>query len=328
MQVELMISRAAFLAAAVLLFLSVPAAAFTAYVSNEKSNTVSVIDTDKLVVVSTIKVGQRPRGIELTRDGKFVLVAVGDDDTIQMIDTATQEVVAVLPSGPDPELFTQDPTGKLLYVANENDNTVTIIDLERRVRLGEVQVGVEPEGMGISPDGRILVNTSETTNMAHFIDTQTRKIVANVLVDARPRFAEFKRDGSELWVSSEIGGTVSVIDPVKHAVTAKISFDIPGLRKEAVQAVGISITHDGKTGFVALGPATRIAVVNGMTHAVEKYLLVGQRVWHMAFTPDEKYLLTTNGISNDVSVIDVASLKVIKSIQVGELPWGIAISRQ
>src|SRR4029079_13139322 len=54
--------------------------------------------------------------------------------------------------------------------------------------------------------------------------------------------------------------------------------------------------------------------------------LVGQRVWHMAFTPDEKYLLTTNGVSNDVSVIDVAAQKVIKTIQVGEMPWGGTIS--
>ena len=79
---------------------------------------------------------------------------------------------------------------------------------------------------------------------------------------------------------------------------------------------------------MALGPANRVAVINGATHEVQKYLLVGQRVWHLAFTPDEKYLLTTNGVSNDVSVIDVASLKVIKTIQVGELPWGIAISQQ
>jgi PQQ-dependent catabolism-associated beta-propeller protein len=200
--------------------------------------------------------------------------------------------------------------------------------LERRVPLGEVQVGVEPEGMGLSPDGRILVNTSETTNMAHFIDTQTRQIVANVLVDARPRFAEFKPDGSEVWVSSEIGGTVSVIDPLKYAVKKKIAFDIPGLRKEAIQPVGISITRDGKTAFVALGPANRIAVINGASHEVQRFLLVGQRVWHMAFTPDEKYLLTTNGVSNDVSVIDVANLRVIKTIQVGELPWGVAISQQ
>ena len=148
-----------------------PARAYIAYVSNEKSNTVSVIDTDRWTVTNTIKVGQRPRGIEFTRDGKFVLVAVGDDDTIQMIDTMTKQVVDTLPSGPDPELFVQDAAGKMLYVANENDNTVTMIDIEKRARLGDIQVGVEPEGMGISPDGKILVNTSETTNMAHFIDT-------------------------------------------------------------------------------------------------------------------------------------------------------------
>ena len=70
-----------------------PASAFVAYVSNEKSNTVSVIDTDKWVVTKTIKVGQRPRGIEFARDGKSVLVAVGDDDKIEVIDTATQQVV-------------------------------------------------------------------------------------------------------------------------------------------------------------------------------------------------------------------------------------------
>ena len=80
----LLSGMAAWLAAAA------PAAAFIAYVSNEKSNTVSVIDTDNWTVTKTIKVGQRPRGIEFTRDGKFVMVAVGDDDTIQVIDTKTQ----------------------------------------------------------------------------------------------------------------------------------------------------------------------------------------------------------------------------------------------
>jgi PQQ-dependent catabolism-associated beta-propeller protein len=194
--------------------------------------------------------------------------------------------------------------------------------------LGEVPVGVEPEGMGLSPDGKILVNTSETTNMAHFIDTSTREIVANILVDARPRYAEFKQDGSEVWVSSEIGGTVSIIDPVKREVKKKITFEIRGMRREAIQPVGVALTRNGKIGFVALGPANRIAVVDGITHRVTKYLLVGQRVWHMALTPDEKYLLSTNGVSNDVSVLDVASLKAIRTIQVGELPWGITISQQ
>jgi YVTN family beta-propeller protein len=36
--------------------------------------------------------------------------------------------------------------------------------------------------------------------------------------------------------------------------------------------------------------------------------------------------LTTNGVSNDVSVIDVGALKAINTIQVGQQPWGITIS--
>ncbi|MDE2114072.1 MAG: hypothetical protein KGJ29_04320, partial [Hyphomicrobiales bacterium] len=66
--------------------------------------------------------------------------------------------------------------------------------------------------------------------------------------------------------------------------------------------------------------------VDVATHKVLKYLLVGQRVWHMDFTPDGKQLWTTNGVSNDVSIIDVASLRVTKSIPVGPQPWGVVIT--
>jgi len=116
-----------------------PALAFLAYVSNEKSNTISVIDTDKMETIATVKTGQRPRGIEVSRDGKSVFVALGDDDTIQIIDTKSLNIVGDLPSGPDPEQFTLDPAGKFLYVANENDSMVTIIDMEKRAEDKKVQ---------------------------------------------------------------------------------------------------------------------------------------------------------------------------------------------
>jgi YVTN family beta-propeller protein len=119
-----------------------------------------------------------------------------------------------------------------------------------------------------------------------------------------------------------------VIEPIKRQINKKIKFEIPGLRRETIQPVGVALTSDGKTGFVALGPANRIAVIDAVTHKAMKYLLVGQRVWHLAFTPDEKYLLSTNGLTNDVSVVDVSSLKVIKTISVGEMPWGITIAQQ
>ncbi|HEX2471068.1 MAG TPA: PQQ-dependent catabolism-associated beta-propeller protein, partial [Candidatus Limnocylindrales bacterium] len=189
----------------------------------------------------------------------------------------------------------------------------------------EIPVGVEPEGMAVSPDGKTIVNTSETTNMAHFIDAGTHEITDNVLVDQRPRVATFTADGAEVWVSSEIGGTVSVIDNATRAVKHKIAFEIPGVPTESIQPVGVAIKSDRSKAYVALGPANRVAVIDAQTYEVEDYLLVGQRVWQLAFSPDEKFLYTTNGVSNDISVIDVDADKVTKSVAVGSFPWGVAV---
>jgi len=70
-----------------------------------------------------------------------------------------------------------------------------------------------------------------------------------------------------------------------------------------------------------------VAVVNTDSLEVEKYILVGERVWQLAFTPDEKFLLTTNGNTNDITVIDVAKHKALRSIQVGQQPWGVAVAQ-
>jgi len=45
----------------------------------------------------------------------------------------------------------------------------------------------------------------------------------------------------------------------------------------------------------------------------------------MALTPEEDRFFTTNGVSGDVTVVDVESLKPIKSIKVGRFPWGAVV---
>ncbi len=312
-------------ATVVLLALGGAAEARTIYVSNEKGNSITVLDGDSLKVVKEVEVGERPRGIVLSPDGKFLYIAASDDDTVQILDTGSLEIVGTLPSGADPEVIQLSPDGSTLYVANEDDNQVTAIDTASREVVAEIPVGVEPEGVAVSPDAKTVVNTSETTNMAHFIDVASEKITDNVLVDQRPRVAEFTADGAQIWVSSEVGGTVSVIDNATRKVIHKISFAIPGVPDEAIQPVGIRITKDRAEAFVALGPANRVAVVDGQTFEVKDYLLVGQRVWQLAFSPDQTTLYSTNGVSNDISVIDVAAEKVLKSVPVGSYPWGVAV---
>jgi len=305
--------------------LAMPAAAQTAYVTNEKDNTLSIIDAKTMAVTDTIKVGRQPRGILLSPDQSRLYICASSDDTIQVFDTATKKLLHNLPSGEDPETFALSPDGKLMYVSNENSNGVTVIDVEKRRVAAQFDVGVEPEGMAVSPDGKTAINTSETTSMVHWIDTATNTVVDNTTVGQRPRVAVFSKDGATLWVSSEIGGSVSIIDVATRKLVHTITFAVKGVPKDKVQPVGIRLSADGKLAFVALGPANHVAVVDPQTFEVKSYILVGQRVWQMGFTPDEKQLYTTNGVSGDVTVIDVASLSPIKSIKVGRYPWGVAI---
>jgi PQQ-dependent catabolism-associated beta-propeller protein len=186
-------------------------------------------------------------------------------------------------------------------------------------------VGVEPEGITVSPDNKWLISASETTNMVHWINVKTQEIVDNTLVDPRPRFVTFTPDSQQLWVTSEMAGNLMVLDANTKQAIKTINFSIQGVTKEKIQPVGIVIDKNRTRAYVALGPANRVAVVNAQTLEVEKYLLVGSRVWNLAFSPDQKRLYTTNGLSNDMSIIDLESQIVTKSVGVGTYPWGVAV---
>ena len=284
-----------------------------------------MIDSKTFAVTRTFPVGHRPRGIVFSKDGKTLFVCASDSDAVQMIDPDTGALLHNLPSGEDPEQFALGPDGRKLFIANENNAATTVIDVETRKVLGQIDVGIEPEGMAVSPDASIAVTTSETTNMVHWIDTKTLQSNDATPVGQRPRYAKFSKDGKLLWVSSEVGGTVSIIDVASRKVIHTINFAIPALSKDRIQPVGIALSSDGRYAFVALGPADRVAVVDAKTYDVKDYLLVGRRVWQLAFTPEEDLLFTTNGVSGDVTAIDVAKLRPTHSIKVGRFPWGVVV---
>ena len=127
------------------------AAADTIYVSNEKDNTITVIDGAKLEPIKTIPVGQRPRGIVLSKDENSLYICASDSDHVEVLDIATGKVVRTLPSGADPEFFALDPTGKLLYVANEDNSLVTVVDVERGAVVTEISGRRRTGGHGHQP---------------------------------------------------------------------------------------------------------------------------------------------------------------------------------
>ena len=88
---------------------SEPAFADEIWVSNEKDDTISVIDIETLEVVRTIDVGERPRGITFSKDYSVLYVCASDSDTVQVIDPNTGKILHELPSGEDPEQFVLHP---------------------------------------------------------------------------------------------------------------------------------------------------------------------------------------------------------------------------
>lgn len=98
-----------------------------AYVPNERSNDVTVIDTTTDQVIATVAVGERPRSIRLSPDGKRLYVALGEEDRIAVVDTATLKITEKIPAGTDPEMFDVSPDGKRLYVSNENAKTGKVV---------------------------------------------------------------------------------------------------------------------------------------------------------------------------------------------------------
>jgi YVTN family beta-propeller protein len=86
------------------------AEAITVYVSNEKDNTISVIDGDTYKVTATIAVGQRPRGIILSHNKTELYICASDSDHIEVLDLKTLKITKSLHPAPTPGCSSYTPT--------------------------------------------------------------------------------------------------------------------------------------------------------------------------------------------------------------------------
>src|SRR5271157_2372743 len=116
-----------------------------AYISNNLSNDVSVIDTGTNAVVGApIPVGMLPEGVAVSPDGRFVYVANTNSNTISVINAVTNTVVASPAVGNFPLGVAVTPDGKFAYVANRFSNTVSVIDTTTNAVIATLTVGSQP----------------------------------------------------------------------------------------------------------------------------------------------------------------------------------------
>jgi PQQ-dependent catabolism-associated beta-propeller protein len=299
------------------------------YVTNERTGSVQAIDTVTDHVVRTAHIGNRPRGLAVSPDGKRIYVAVSwwrdgrrarsGNESIVALDAKTLGVVARYPAGTDPECVAVSPDGQRLYLSNEDAGTATIVDVRTARARATLVVGTEPEGVTASPDGKWVYVTAETSNVLTVIDAKQEKTAANILVDPRPRAVIFTRDATRAWATAEIGGTVMLIDVKQRRIVQRIK--LPAGNKP----VGLVLSPDEKTLYVATGRGNGVAVIDTASARLLAAIPTGQRVWGIAISPDGRKVYAANSLSNSISVIDTKTRKVVKTIVTEDGPWGVAV---
>jgi len=308
------------------------------YVTNEDSNTVTVISGDTHEVIATIPVGKRPRGIKVSPDGSVFYVALSgspecpptmDDeecekmvadksaDGIAEVNAVTQEVVRILPSGSDPEQFDVNWETGRLYVSNEDTHTSSILDLNSGTLLMTIPTGLEPEGVRLTPDGSRFYVSGEVASDITVLDANTGDEITRIGVGLRPRDILFTADSSTAFISAEFGGAINIIDVASNSMTGEIPLP------EGSLPMGLVLSPDESMLYVANGRGQTVTAIDLASRQVVNSVVVGPRPWGLAISPDGTTLYSANGPSDDVSVIDIASFEVVKKIPVGETPWGV-----
>jgi YVTN family beta-propeller protein len=341
-----MATRAAAAMAAALALSSAPVhaqgTAGTAYVSNQEGN-ISVIDLGTLEVVSQIDVGGSPRGIGVTADGSLLVVARRDDGTVAIIDRASGKLLELVPIGKNPEFVrvrgdlafvSFEPTakggpppkpGSAEAKAEEEDDDdedaeparIAVVDLKQRKKLRDIVGGKETEGIEFSTDGKQILITNEADENVSVHDIATGKLVKKIDTKKhgiRPRGVKRSPDGSMYIVTLEFSNNMLVLDDKYNVKKVVPTGEVP---------YGVAFDRTGKRLYVALAKGKALQVFDAKTFELIGSAPTGDRCWHFTFTPDDKTILVACGRSNEVVVIDAATLKPIKRIEDKKLPWGV-----
>jgi YVTN family beta-propeller protein len=68
-----------------------------------------------------------------------------------------------------------------------------------------------------------------------------------------------------------------------------------------------------------------VAFVDVATRQVTDMVLVGKRAWNLALDKSEKTLYVVNGLSDDLTIVDVDRAKALKTVKVGRVPYAVVL---
>jgi YVTN family beta-propeller protein len=295
----------------------------TVYVSNDLSNTVSVIDAATNTVTFTVPVPTAPDSLAITPDGLSLYVVCDGFPAVAVMDTATKVVTGELPTSQIPGTIAVSPDGKSAILADGSD--IEIFDTATNQLSSDINLEdpLDAYAVVVSPDGRYaFVLTSINGGL------QGGLLRINLASHTQKRLAwgrlqeatnvTITPDGKTLYVgmvvtrSGEDRTQIAVYDLQQDEITDEIL--LPG--KNTFGGIQPAITPDGKYLYY---PHSDVFMVDTITNrAVGSPITVGYGLFAVAIAPNGKtaYAVSTNGYPTSgsrpgqtpygvVSVIDI-----------------------
>jgi len=286
----------------------------------------SVIDTEKNAVVTTIPLERDPLSIDLDADGAFAYVANAGSNSVSVIDLKARQEVARIGAGDEPVEARISPDGRTLVVANRRGNSVTVVSLKDR------SVRAVFEGCPGASDVTILPDSSK----AFAACSGGHQIMAIALADSKtypgqpdrleslldvgraPVHLALKPDGGELFVSN------SASDSISEVITG--TDDVSGAYLMGEEPVRGLVSSDNSLLYVANFRSqyvTAYSIDDG--RRLSPSIHVGDGPVAMAFSGNGFLIFVVDNRSGDIAVVRAGTRSLFTILPTGRGPNAIAV---
>jgi len=235
-----------------------------------------------------------------------VYVPNTESDSVSVIDPVTYEVIATLKVGRQPQHVTPSWDLKTLWVLNDMGNSLTAID-PMTGKLGKTVAVDDPYNMYYTPDGKYAIVVAEAMQRLMFRDAQTMKLVNSLKVPCRGvDHMDFSADGRYLIASCEFAGKLIKVDVESQKVVGEVKIDPKAMPQD------VKLSPDGKIFYVADMMSDGIFMIEGNQPSILGFIPTGKGAHGLYVSRDSKVLYISNRGEGSVSVLDLATSKVIK----------------
>jgi DNA-binding beta-propeller fold protein YncE len=245
-------------------------------------STVSVIDLVQPREVRRIELGtgSRPHGVAWYGEHRAAVTLEGAGK-VAIIDPLTGSVIAARPTTQDvSHMVAVSRTGGRAFVANIGSGSVSVLALEGGTTAPRtIRTGAGSEGIAVTPDGRQLWVTARDAGAVVVVDAQTLDVLDHMALPGVPIRVVVAPDGARAYVTCAGASVVVVFDVASRREVARAKIDVPrsagaasrpfaSLAPQGSMPVGLALSHDGGSVFVAATLGDRIVELDARTLAI------------------------------------------------------------